>query len=413
MNTLVLEQNKKQKNVERVDITTRPFKTNPYPFYARLRAAQPVAPARYGKLDAWLVTRYDDVVALLKDSRFVKNQYSVQNKAQQAKQPWAPPFMRPLQSTLLDSDDPTHARLRNLVHKAFTPARIEHLQTRIQSIADELLDAAQKKNEMDLVREFALPLPLTVIAELLGVPPKDREKFHQLSDAFLRPPSTVNMLRIVPALWSFMRYLRVLFAERKRNPQNDLLTALVQAEEAGDRLNQDELLGMVFVLMIAGHETTVNLIGSGTLALLEHPDQLQLLRAQPELARTAVEELLRYTSPVETATERYASEDVELHGETICKGELTFAVLASANRDERQFPRGDELDLTRANNKHLAFGQGIHYCVGAPLARLEGQLAFNTLLRRLPNLQLAVPSEKLRWRATPLVRGLEALPVRF
>lgn len=413
MNTLVLAPNKKQNRAERVDITTRQFKTNPYPFYARLRAAQPVAPARYGKLDAWLVTRYADVLAMLKDARFIKNQYSAQNAEQQAKQIWVPPFIRPLQSNMLDQDDPNHARLRTLVHKAFTPARIEHLQTRIQSIADELLDAAQKKNEMDLVHAFALPLPLTVIAELLGVPMQDREKFHRWTKSLFRPPTTLNMLRMILPLRSFMQYVRALVDERRAKPQDDLLTALVQAEETGDRLSEDELLAMVFLLLVAGHETTVNLIGSGTLALLEHPDQMQLLRAQPELARTAVEELLRFTSPVETATERYANEDVEIEGETIRKGELAFAVIASANRDERQFPRGDELDLVRLNNKHLAFGQGVHYCVGAPLARLEGQIAFNTLLRRLPNLQLAIPSEKLRWRATPVVRGLEALPVKF
>lgn len=413
MSTLALEQNRKPRKLERVDITTRAFKTDPYPFYAQLRATQPVAPARWGKVDAWLVTRYDDALAVLKDPRFVKNQHSVQNAAQQAKQPWIPPFIRPLQSNILDTDDPTHARLRNLVHKAFTPTRVEQLQTRIQTITEELLDTAQRKEQIDLVREFALPLPLTVICELLGVPFKERDRFVAVSKAFLRPPSTLNVLRLVPPMWTMMRYLRVLFRERRANPQDDLLTALVQAEEAGDRLNEDELLAMVFVLLIAGHETTVNLIGSGTLALLEHPDQMESLRAKPELMKTAVEELLRYASPVETATERYANQDIELHGELIHKGELTFAVIASANRDERQFPQGDELDITRANNKHLSFGHGIHYCIGAPLARLEGHIAFNTLLQRLPHLQLAVPREKLRWRATPLVRGLEALPLKF
>lgn len=413
MSTVALDQNRKQKKGERVDITTRAFKQDPYPFYARLRAEQPIAPARWGKPDAWLVTRYDDVLALLKDSRFIKNQHTAQSAAQMARDPWVPPFVRPLQSNLLDTDDPTHARLRNLIHKAFTPARVEQLQTRIQAIADELLDAAQPKGQMDLVHAFALPLPLTVIAELLGIPTQDRSKFHIWSNNFLRPPSAVNMVRIVPAIWSFMRYMRALVTERRAHPQDDLITALVQVEEAGERLNQDELMAMIFVLLVAGHETTVNLIGSGTLALLENPDQMERLRAQPELVKTATEELLRFTSPVETATERYANEDVEIQGVQIRKGELVFGVIASANRDERQFPNGDVLDLGRTDNKHLAFGQGIHYCVGAPLARLEGHIAFNTLLRRLPNLKLGVPSDKLQWRATPVVRGLEALPVRF
>jgi len=212
---------------------------------------------------------------------------------------------------------------------------------------------------------------------------------------------------------AFMHYLRRLFRQLRSTPQDGLLSALVQVEEAGDRLSEDELLAMAFLLLIAGHETTVNLISSGTLALLQYPGQLELLRGNSSLIKPAIEELLRYTNPLETATPRYALEDITIAGLTIPRGALVLAVIASANRDERQFDRSGLLDITRENNRHLAFGQGTHFCLGAPLARLEGQIAINTLLRRLPCLKLAVPVESLRWRATPVLRGLEALPVRW
>jgi cytochrome P450 len=396
-----------------LDITRPDFKADPFLFYARLRTTQPVYRARMGRMNAWLITRYDDVLAALKDERLGKNARRLQDARQQAHHPWVPDFARPLETNMLDQDDPEHARLRTLVHRAFTPARIEQLRGRVHAIASERLDAVQPRGALELIRDFALPLPLTVITELLGVPAGDRERFRRLTAALLRPPTTLNLLGAILPLWSFMRYLRGIFAERRARPQDDLLTALLQAEEAGDRLSEDELLAMVFLLLIAGHETTVNLIASGTLALLEHPGQLQLLRTRPELIRSAVEELLRFTCPVETATERYAREDLTLQGQTIRRGELVLAVIASANRDEHVFARPDELDLTREPNRHLAFGQGSHFCLGAPLARLEGQIAINLLVERLPGLRLAVAPEKLRWRATPVVRGLEALPLAF
>jgi cytochrome P450 PksS len=220
------------------------------------------------------------------------------------------------------------------------------------------------------------------------------------------------MVRAMPSLRAFMNYLRALFRQLSRQPQEGLLTALVQAEEAGDRLTEDELLAMAFLLVVAGHETTVNLIASGTLALLENPAQWEMLRGNPALINSAVEELLRFVNPLETATERYAREDLQVAGVTIPRGSLTLAALASANRDSAKFADPDHLDITRQNNHHLAFGNGPHYCLGAPLARLEGQIAMNALVQRLPNLKLAVATEKLRWRATPMLRGLEALPVK-
>jgi len=265
---------------------------------------------------------------------------------------------------------------------------------------------------MDLIHDYALVVPTTIIAEMLGVPVADRHKFHRWSTALLQASSsTWGIFAAIFPTWRFLRYVRNLLRERQARPRDDLISALIQAEEAGQHLSEDELLAMVFLLLIAGHETTVNLIGSGTLALLQHPDQLARLRDDPTLIRPAVEELLRYTSPVETATERFAREDVMVAGVTIPQGSIVFAVLASANRDERQFPAPDKLDLTREPNRHLSFGLGIHFCLGAALARLEGQIAIQALLRRAPGLRLAVPAESLRWRRGLVLRGLEALPV--
>ena len=220
-------------------------------------------------------------------------------------------------------------------------------------------------------------------------------------------------LRVIPSVWMFIRYLRRFFRKRRRDPRDDLASALIQAEEAGDKLSEDELLAMVFLLLIAGHETTVNLIGNGMLALLEHPDQMDKLRQNPAMIKPAVEELLRYTSPVFMSTERYAREDLNIQGVTIPRGGMTLGVIGSANRDETVFENADALDITRDPNKHLSFGQGIHFCVGAPLARLEAQIAINTLLRRMPDLHLSVAPDSLRWRPSMFLRGLETLPTSF
>ncbi len=267
---------------------------------------------------------------------------------------------------------------------------------------------------MDLVRDYALPIPTTIIAEMLGIPVKDRHKFHRWSRIIVQSnPSGWRMVRAIPGAVMFLRYIRKLVKARRARPQDDLVSALVQVEEAGDQLSEDELLAMVFLLLIAGHETTVNLIGNGTLALLEHPDQIEKLQKDPELIRPAVEELLRHSGPLETATERFTREAVTVADVTIPRGALVYAVLSSANRDDRQFANPDAVDITREPNRHLAFGLGIHYCVGAPLARLEGQIAFDTLLRRVSSLRLAVGSDALRWRRGLVLRGLEALPVQL
>jgi cytochrome P450 PksS len=397
------------RNLGSPDLSSPAFKADPYPFYARLRRDAPVHRMRLGLWlpRAWIVTRYADVLALLKDDRF-SNDFTV-------KLPWLPRATRPLTRHMLNRDPPDHTRLRTLVNKAFTPRVVERMRGRVQAVCDEVLDAAAARGRVDLVRDFALPVPLTIIADLLGVPMADRHRFAGWSKRVAAATSGafLDLVRGQPSLLRSVRYLRTLVARRRREPGDDIVTALVQAEEAGDTLDEDEVIGMVALLLLAGYETTINLIASGTLALIQSPEQRARFLGDPALAEPAVEELLRFTSPADFASFRIAREDVEVAGTVIPRGAIALACLTSANRDERQFPDADRLDLGRDPNRHLAFGIGPHFCVGAPLARLEGCTALTTLFRRFPDLRLDVPPQALRWRRGLLLRGLEALPVRL
>jgi cytochrome P450 len=387
------------------DLFSPQFKADPFPTYARMRQEAPVHGhvAPNGRI-IWYITRYEDVTAVLKDPRIIKNPQPTQGSG--------PGSYRAINENMLFANPPDHARLRELVNQAFTPRRVEALAPRIQTITDELLDAAAQKPEIDLIADLGLPLPVHVICELLGIPRRDREKVSDWSQAIISPGSRgLNYSARKRKVRHFIAYLRRMFADRQVNPQDDLTTALVQAEEAGDRLSESELSSMVALLLVTGHETTVNLIGNGALALLRHPDQLALLRADPGLWDSAIEELLRYDGPVETSTSRWAGEDIEFKGHLLRKGDLVRVVLASANRDSAIFANPDRLDIMRQDNKHLAFGLGIHYCLGAPLARLEGKIALGTLFRRFPNLRLARPAAQLQWHSGVLFRGLKRLPV--
>jgi cytochrome P450 len=398
-----------------INLASPQFKANPYDYYAKLRCESPIFRTTLPTGEpGWLITRYDDAVAVLKDERFAKDKTKTMTPTQLSRQPWFRKVFKSLEHQMLSKDPPDHTRLRALVSQAFTPRLIEQMRDRIQALADELLDPVQARGRLDLIHDFALPLPSIVIAEMLGVPAADRHAFHRWSNALMGAAQTRrHMFYAIPNVLQFMRYLRQLIAKRRADPKNDLVSALIQAEEAGDRLNPDELKAMIMLLLVAGHETTVNLIGNGMLALMQHPDQTEKLRRDPSLIKPAVEELLRFTCPVDFATDRFPREDVVMGGLTIPRGERVYVVLTSANRDEGQFPNPDKLDITREPNKHLAFGLGPHFCLGATLARLEGQLAINTLLRRLPNLRLAGTPNELRWRRGLLLRGLEALPVEF
>ncbi len=405
------------------DITSPAFKADPWPACAHLRAEQPVVrvplPSVHvpgGGQEAYLVTRFEDAAAVLRDERFVKNVRTAL-APHELKLPWMPKSLEPLAHNMLDADGADHRRLRNLVRDTFAPRYIAQLEPRVQAIADELIDRMAAAGRADLVAEYALRLPLTVIAEIMGVPPRDRMRFRRwVSRLFLGANASrlsVGMLLMLPSALAMMRFLRRLVAERRAHPRDDLVSRLAGVEEGGDRLAEDELLAMVAILLIAGYETTVNLIATGTLLLLSHPDQLSRLRAEPELIAATVEELLRLAAPVDVATERYASEDLEVSGVAIPRGSLVLVAIVSANTDEAHFPEPEQLDVARAENRHLAFGMGPHYCLGAPLARLEGRVALGTLIRRLPHIRLEVPERELRWRPGLTLRGLKSLPVRL
>lgn len=404
-------------DLAKVDLTSGAFQADPFPFYARLREEAPVFPVTLRlarqKRRAWLVTRYHDVAALLRDDEtFVKNPRKAMSPEQLRREPTAnlPGPFRVLQQGLLSLDGADHGRLRALVHQAFTPRTVERMREQTQAVTDEALQKILRRGAADLIGDFALPIPLAVIGRVLGVPERDHDRFSTWTKALVSVGNR-NPLFAVPTILTFMGYMRRLVKERRAAPQGDLISALVLAQEAGDALSDDEILAMIFLLLSAGHETTVNLIGSGALALMGHPDQLERLRAEPGLIRSAVEELVRFVAPVEQATERYAARDTAVAGVRIPRGELVVGVLASANRDPAQFDAPDTLDLGRANNRHLAFGMGMHYCLGAPLARLEAQIALNTLVQRAPGLRLAVPASALTWRPSFVVRGLQRLPV--
>ena len=398
-----------------INITDAKFKANPFPFYARLRAEAPVFPVTVrGGQRAWLVTHYDDVLAVLKnDQHFVKDPKNAMTFEQLKKAPKIPPMFRALERNMLSLDAGDHDRLKALVHKAFTPRMIEQMRDQTQAVTDAALDNFQRKGSMDLIADFALPVPLTIIGRILGVPESDNHRFNSWTRAFIEIGGGGNPLFLIPSMLAFMGYLKKLIRERRIRPRDDLISGLVKAQEGNDQLTDDEVLAMIFLLLSAGHETTVNLIGSGALALLEHPDQIIKLRDQPELIKPAVEELVRYVVPAEMTTQRYATQDVTIAGITIPRGEMVLGVLASANRDPKHFENPDVVNIARENNKHLSFGQGMHYCLGAPLSRLEAQIALSTLFRRVPNLRVSIAPEQIRWRSGFIVRGLESLPVSF
>lgn len=369
----------------------------------------------FGMGEAWIAFRYEDVSAILKDPRFLSDRRKF--PSQQQSSPEKSSVNELLEwfknmPNMLMVDPPDHTRLRRLVSKAFTPRMIEDLRPRIQQIADELLDKVASRGKMELISEFAYPLPIIVISEMLGIPGHHQARFrewtHKLAQGALNP-GQANLVQ--EALQEFIDYIQSLISEKRVRPGNDVISGLLQAYDEGDKLNENELLSTIWLLITAGHETTVNLIGNGTLALLQHPEQMQLLREDPALLPAAVEELLRYAGPV-MITGRVADEDIEIHGTLIRKGEMVMVSLAGADMDASRFDAQERLDITRQETDHLAFGRGIHLCLGAPLARMEGQIAFGSLLRRFPNLRLDVKPEDLAYHYSTL-RSLVSLPVSF
>ncbi|MCX5380100.1 cytochrome P450 [Streptomyces sp. NBC_00091] len=394
-----------------VDISssTPDFDSDPHSFYAALRAAGPVHQVRGVMPEEdpyWIVVGYEEARQalthpdLLKDWRASGLYPDIEPSASNA--------------NMLESDPPHHTRLRRLVAREFTARRVEAMRPRVQQITDELLDAmaARPERSADLIESLAFPLPMTVICELLGVPDLDRERFRQWSNDIVAPrPEATN----VDAHVQLSLFLAELIADKAKSPGDDLLSALIRTrDEDGDSLSPDELIGMAFLLLVAGHETTVNLISNGVRALLAHPGQLAALRADYDgLLGGAVEEMLRYDGPVQNATYRYAAKDVELGGVVIPAGSVVLASLSGAGRDPGRFAEPDVFDIRRAPGGHLAFGHGLHFCIGAPLARLEGRIAIRGLLERFPDLAVDPDGGPLEWLPGSLMHGASRLPLRW
>ncbi|WP_330330814.1 cytochrome P450 [Streptomyces sp. NBC_00536] len=410
------------------ELFTWEFATDPYPAYAWLREHAPVHRTTLPSgVEAWLVTRYADARQALADQRLSKNPV---HHAEPGKTGIPGERSAGLMTHLLNIDPPDHTRLRRLVSKAFTPRRVAEFTPRVQELTDHLIDAFAEKGEADLIHEFAFPLPIYAICEMLGVPREDQDDFRDWAGMMIRHGGGPRG-GVARSVKKIRAYLGELIHRKRDDLGDDLISDLIRASDHGDHLTEAEATAMCFVLLFAGFETTINLIGNGTYALLRNPDQRALLQESlaaagesaggsaggsardSALLATGIEELLRYDGPVELATWRYATEPLTLGGQDIPAGDPVLVVLAAADRDPARFDDPDTLDLARSDNQHLGYGHGIHYCLGAPLARLEGQTALATLLTRLPDLELAVPPEELRWRGGLIMRGLRTLPVRF
>jgi pimeloyl-[acyl-carrier protein] synthase len=386
---------------------------NPYPLYLRLRTEAPVHWDPF--LHAWVVTRYPDVVRVLHE--FSADRTPTPEQLERINLSAISPIAAVMVKQMLFLDAPAHTRLRSLASSAFTPARVRVLRSHIQQIADTLIDAAMaaQPGQMDIIAEFAEPLPAIVTAEMLGVPIRDHRQlkdwtavFAEMLGNFQHNPDHVP--KVLRALGEMLEYFRERVRELRAHPREGLINSLLTAEINGDRLTEEEVISNSIVTMVGGQETTTNLIGNGLLTLLHHPAEMQRLRDDPELIPSAVEELLRYESPSQH-TARLARTDVELGGQKIRKKDAVIAVMGAANRDPERFPDPDRLDLARRDNRHLAFGWAAHFCFGAALARIEGQVSFSTILQRMP--ELALQQVPLQWRTNLGLRGLVALPVRY
>lgn len=402
------------------DLNSAEFLANPYPVYDQMRSHDPIYWSEQNSY--WMLTRYADIVSLIPNEQLSSNRIAAHaDRMPSATKEQFRPFFTAVSSWMLMVDPPDHTRLRGLVNKAFTPGVVANMQSLIQELVDDMLARAQEQGRMDVITDLANPLPAMVIAELLGVPRTDQQKFKQWSDDITKALSGIDGARSKEELFSLygiaqksITQLSSYFKERvnelRLHPRENLLSALARAEEQGDRLTEDELFANCVLLMMAGHETTTNLIANGILALLRNPEQKEALARNPDLVVSAVEELLRYDSPVQKMA-RIALADIDVGGKQIKQGDLVCFCFGAANRDPEQFPLPQQLDIARKPNRHLAFGHGLHYCVGAALARLEGQIAFNTVLRRLPELRLE--TENLEWHRNFTLRGLKSLPVAF
>jgi cytochrome P450 len=401
--------------VQKIDFASQAFARDPFPTYASLREAGPVFQTRLPLLGkTWVATTYQAAGEVLKDDEtFVMEANKVGKTLFSGILRWMPRTLQVVSEHMLTRDNPDHRRLRRLVEQAFSRHSVENLRGRIGVLCDGLLDGLAGKQTVDLLDEWARPLPVAVICERLGMPDEDRPKFTRWANALFSSMSVFGMLRALPAMFRLVKYFRRHFEQCRQQPRPGLMTALVQAEQDGDKLSEDDLLAMAFLLLIAGFETTVHLLSGGILALLKTPEQKERLLNDWSLLPPAVEELLRFVSPVHMAQSRYVSRDLEFHGQSLRRGDRIVALLGAANADPARFPDPDKLDLARSPNPHVSFGSGIHFCLGAQLARAEAQVGFERLFTRYPRLALAVADSELRYTGNMAFRALVALPVRL
>lgn len=404
----------------KIDLTSTEFLQNPFPTYQRMRELGPLIRVKLPILGSvWMLTTYDAVKDMLQDQQsFVRKPQNAGRKSHPMFSWWMPKMVRTLMTSMLSQDEPHHRRLRSLVEQAFLRRSVQGMQPRIEELANQFLDetdrrAAANGGRVDLMEHFARPFPLAVICELLGLPAEDRPMFSRWAGRLIRVNSFWGILRAVPGIFKLLKYLRGQFEQCRKRPRPGLISELVQAELEGDKLSEDELVSMAFLLLFAGHETTVHLITTSVLALLKHPDQKDKLLADWSLAGSAVDETLRYMSPVMMTKERYLTEDRNLYGHPLKRGDYLIGFLASANADPAQFDRPEEFDITRHPNPHLTFGSGIHVCLGLKLARMEASVALESLFTRHPDLQLAVPESQLPWLHRIGMHTLTGLPLQL
>lgn len=392
-------------NLKTVDLFSHEFHQNPYEYYEKIRPHQPFAKVKMFNEDqySWMAFSYEAAEAVLKDKRFIKDMKTVFPDLTNDN-------ISPIAHSMLFSDPPNHRRLRSLAQNGFTPQKIEKLRGRIEEIAKEQAIMMKHKKEVDFIEDYAFPIPIRVICELLGIPSEDRLDFQRWSAVIV---DITEAPRYEEAMGEFMDYIQKLIEQKRLDPQEDLLSDLIQAKEEDQQLSLKELYGFVILFIVAGHETTVNLIANGLLALLTHPEQLALLKEDPSLIGQAIDELLRFNGPVEFSTDRWANETFTFMGQQIEKGDHVLVSLASADHDPTKFDHPSNLDITREKSPHLAFGKGIHYCLGAPLAKLEGEIALQVLLEEYPNLSLAADLSELQWRQSLIIRGLENFPIKL
>ncbi len=396
-----------------INVGSQEFTDRKFAYYEWMREEAPVCQIKVSVVKAMAVSRYDDCLDLLKDPRFVRNRTTATGGGSRLPFPM-PKAMSFLAQSMIVEDDPEHRRLRGLVNQAFKPRAIDGVSDRLERLTNELLDDAPKQGVFDFMTTYAHPIPTVVIRELMGLREDEMPGFAYLMGSLSKGLTGLAVAKTV--LWSLPRavkFVRGVIARKRREPADDILTGLIEAEVDGERLTEEELISFVFLLVVAGFETTVHLVTNGMRALIEHPEQLDRLRADPELLDSAVEEMLRFCGPIHGTKMNFAREDVEWHGVLIPRGTPVVPALAAGNRDPRHFENPDTFDIARSPNRHLGFGHGAHFCLGAQLARMETRTAFKTLLERVPKFELGVPVEKLELQAMPFWHRHKSLPVRF